>query len=205
MCWLRQPGLCSGLPNRRGDPRPAIDFLWFYREYSATTCAVERTLKMALASKSPPSSPLARSSRRIWNAPASPARWVWLAIALLLAGAIVYLYISAVTTQSFPGPFNEPLRSFGIIAFTLVLATATYSLRRRFARNLPGKVQAWLWMHTWLGCTAIIIALLHENFTHILRNYCQNASCLTEAYWGTSALLALFFLVISGLVGRLLD
>ncbi|HET8840904.1 MAG TPA: hypothetical protein VFN35_05520, partial [Ktedonobacteraceae bacterium] len=158
---------------------------------------------MALASKSPVS--VARARRRLWSAPISPARWFWLVVALLLAGGIVYLYISAVTTQSFAGPFTDPLRSFGIVAFALVLVTASYSLRRRFARSLPGKVQAWLWMHTWLGCAAIIIALLHENFTHILRNYCQNASCLTEAYGGTSALLALGFLVISGIVGRLLD
>jgi hypothetical protein len=60
-------------------------------------------------------------------------------------------------------------------------------------------------MHTWLGCAAILIALLHENFTHILRDYCQNASCLTNAYGGTSALLALFVLVLSGVSGRLLD
>ncbi len=113
--------------------------------------------------------------------------------------------MNALKTQLFPGPFNDPLRSFGIVAFLLVLATASYSLRRRFARNLPGKVQDWLWMHTWLGITAILVALLHENFTHILHDYCANASCLTNAYGGTSALIALFVLVLSGIVGRLLD
>ena len=63
----------------------------------------------------------------------------------------------------------------------------------------------WLWMHTWLGITALLIAFLHENYSHILHNYCQNASCLTQSYWGTSALLALLFLVLSGIFGRLLD
>lgn len=158
---------------------------------------------MALTSKI--QAPVPAGGRRLWRAPVSPTRWFWLIVALLLAGSIIYLYISAVRTQAFPGPFNDPLRSFGIVAFVLVLVTAGYSLRRRFARSLPGKVQAWLWMHTWLGCAALLIALLHENFTHILRDYCQNASCLTEAYGGTSALLALFFLVISGIIGRLLD
>jgi hypothetical protein len=46
---------------------------------------------------------------------------------------------------------------------------------------------------------------LHENFTHILNNYCQNFSCFTNAYWGTTALLALAILVLTGIVGRLLD
>lgn len=156
---------------------------------------------MAFATKSPAS----RSQRHIWNAPVSPSRWLWLAVAVLLSGGIAVLYVFALATQPFPGPFNDPLRSFGIVAFALVLATAAYSLRRRFARNLPGKVQEWLWMHTWLGCAAVLIALLHENFAHILHNYCQNAGCLTEAYGGTSALLALIVLVLSGITGRLLD
>ncbi|HEY0753972.1 MAG TPA: hypothetical protein VGD98_08440 [Ktedonobacteraceae bacterium] len=160
---------------------------------------------MALATKPTGSPQAAGGPRRIWQAPTSPARQLWLALALALSAGIVLLYIFALATQPFPGPFNDPLRSFGIVAFALVLITASYSLRRRFARNLPGKAQAWLWMHTWLGCAAILVALLHENFTHILRDYCQNASCLTNAYGGTSALLALCVLVLSGLAGRLLD
>ncbi|HEX7737755.1 MAG TPA: hypothetical protein VF458_23095 [Ktedonobacteraceae bacterium] len=160
---------------------------------------------MALTTKSAISRQTPVTSRRIWRAPISPARLIWLAIALAISSGVVLLYVFALTTQPFPGPFNDPLRSFGIVAFALVLTAASYSLRRRFARNLPGKTQAWLWMHTWLGIAAILVALLHENFTHILRNYCQNASCLTNAYGGTSALIALFVLVFSGLAGRLLD
>lgn len=160
---------------------------------------------MALTSKSATSPRSADSARRIWQAPASPTRLLWLAGTLALSLGIVLLYIFALITQPFPGPFSDPLRSFGIVAFVLVLLTASYSLRRRFARNLPGKAQAWLWMHTWLGCATILIALLHENFTHILRDYCQNASCLTSSYGGTSALLALGVLVLSGITGRLLD
>lgn len=160
---------------------------------------------MTFASRSATSARSSGSPRRIWQAPISPARTFWLALALAICAGIVLLYIFALVAQPFPGPLNEPLRSFGIIAFALVLVTASYSLRRRFARNLPGKAQAWLWMHTWLGCSALLIALLHENFAHILRDYCPNASCLTNAYGGTGALLALIFLVFSGLAGRLLD
>jgi hypothetical protein len=151
---------------------------------------------MALASK---------SSRRVWKAPLTKAWWAWLAASLLLYAAVYLIYLVAVKTQPFPGPFNDPLRSFGILAFVLVLATATYSLRRRFVRGLPGMARAWLWMHTWLGVTALLIALLHENYAHILHDYCQNASCFTKSYWGTSALFALIFLVLSGIIGRLLD
>src|SRR5579871_448881 len=126
-----------------------------------------------------------QGQRRVWRVPASKAWWLWLAFCTLLYGVIFAIYLYALKTQPFPGPFNEPLRSFGIVAFLLVLAAASYSLRRRFARNLPGKAQNWLWMHTWLGVTAILVALLHENFTHILRDYCANANCLTNAYGGT--------------------
>ena len=143
--------------------------------------------------------------RRIWKTPTSGARWLWLTLSLLLYAIIFALYVVAIKTQAFPGPFNEPLLSFGVVAFALVLATAAYSLRRRFARGLPGKAQAWLWMHTWVAIASLLIALLHENFTHILNNYCQNLSCFTNAYWGTTALLALGVLVLTGVIGRLLD
>jgi hypothetical protein len=60
-------------------------------------------------------------------------------------------------------------------------------------------------MHTWLGLAALLIALFHENFTHVLHDYCTNASCLNQAYGGSSALLALGILVLTGVIGRLLD
>ncbi len=145
------------------------------------------------------------TSRRIWRTPVSPARLFWLLCALGVLTGAALLYLGALLTQPFPGPQREPLRSLGIVALLLVLSGASYSLRRRFARHLPGKAQAWLWMHTWLSCAALLSALLHENFTHVLHDYCQNASCLTSAYGGTSALLALTLLVFSGLAGRLLD
>lgn len=143
--------------------------------------------------------------RRLWNAPTSPARWFWLLFSGLLYVALLFWYYDALRVQKYPAPFTDPLRLFGIIAFGLVFATASYSLRRRFVRVLPGKVQHWLWMHTWLGIVAILIAFLHENYDHITYNYCQNLSCLTDTYWATGALFALIVLVVSGIGGRLLD
>lgn len=145
------------------------------------------------------------AQRRIWKAPRSKAFWLWLILSIVLYIGILILYFNAIKTQPFAGPFSDPLRAFGIIAFVLVLATAAYGLRRRFVRGLPGMARNWLWMHTWLGITAVLVALLHENYAHILHDYCTNLTCFTNAYWGTSALFALIVLVLSGIVGRLLD
>ena len=107
---------------------------------------------------------------------------------MLLYVGIYVVYLNAIKSQQFPGPFYDPLRAFGIISFALVLITAAYSLRRRFMRGLPGKAQNWLWMHTWVGIITILIALLHSNFAHILSNYCQNLvvsanKALAQAHW----------------------
>ena len=142
---------------------------------------------------------------RIWRVPISNARWYWLGASIVLYVVILAWYLFAIRTQRFPAPINDPFRLFGIISFVLVLSTGAYTLRRRFARGLPGKVQDWLWMHIWIGIITILIALLHENFIGITNNFCQNLTCFTDANWGLSALFALLFLVVSGIVGRLLD
>ncbi|HLX58343.1 MAG TPA: hypothetical protein VKR83_15095 [Ktedonobacteraceae bacterium] len=167
---------------------------------------------MSIATKSPqqgqpgPSGPPGPSAnRRIWRVPLSRAWWIGLLSCLLFYAAIYVWYLYAIKTQPFPGPFTDPLRTFGVIAFVLVLGTAAYSLRRRFIRNLPGKAQVWLWLHIWLGITAVLIAFLHVNYAHILNNYCGDLTCFTRADAGTSALYALIILVVSGIVGRLLD
>lgn len=158
---------------------------------------------MARAIQSPP--PRIRLAQRTWRVVRSPLSWLWPSGALALSAGALLVYISALSRQAFPGPFSDPLRSLGMVAIALVLIAATYTLRRRFVRSLPGKVQNWLWMHIWLGCAALLIALLHENFTHILHDACPNAGCLSGAYGGPAALLALILLVTSGVAGRLLD
>jgi hypothetical protein len=145
------------------------------------------------------------TARRIWKVPTSKARWYWLAASLILYAAIYAWYLYALRTQQFPGPFNDPLRLFGIISFVMVLGTAAYTLRRRFVRGLPGKAQGWLWMHTWVGIAALLIAFLHENYTFILHDQNTILSSLTDTYWAELALFSLLFLVLSGISGRLLD
>jgi asparagine N-glycosylation enzyme membrane subunit Stt3 len=124
----------------------------------------KETDHMSLSTK-----PIPTSQRRIWKAPTSHSKWYWLAASVILLVAIAAWYAYAIKTQQqSAGPFTDPLRLFGIISFILVLSAATYSLRRRFVRGLPGMVQDWLWMHTWIGIIAILIAMFHENFASLL-------------------------------------
>jgi hypothetical protein len=145
------------------------------------------------------------TQQRIWRVPTGRAVWNWLLTCALLYCLILVWYLVASHTQPFVGPFTEPFRTFGILAFVLVLVTASYSLRRRFVRGLPGKTRDWLWMHTWMGTTALLIVFLHENFAHVLHEYCSNMSCLTQSDGGTIALYALILLIASGIIGRIMD
>ena len=146
-----------------------------------------------------------RPVRRIWKTPGSKWNWIFLAISACTLGLVYLLYRSAIATQLYPGPYNPPFRQFGVVAFALVLVVAAYTLRRRFARSLPGKVQNWLWLHVWFGIISVIIACMHENFQNITHDLEWTRDRFTEYYFGTPALFALILLVVSGAIGRLLD
>ena len=150
--------------------------------------------------------PLKKQPERLdWKKPRTKATWLWLACSLLLYGGVTAWYFYALKMQKYPGPSIDPFRIFGIIAFSLVILVACYSLRRRFVRTLPGHVQDWLWLHTWFGITSILIALEHANYQNILRDYRFTLGRFIEAAGGMSALYALILLVISGIIGRLID
>jgi hypothetical protein len=157
---------------------------------------------MALVNKSPAQQ---RALRRIWRTPASKMNWLFLVLSLITVGWVYLLYRNAIATQLYPGPYNAPFREFGIVSFALVLIVAAYTLRRRFVRSLPGKVQSWLWLHIWFGIISVLIALMHENFQNITHDLEWTKLRFTEYYFGTSALFALILLVVSGVIGRLLD
>ncbi len=152
--------------------------------------------------RTPPSLPPS-PARRLWRAPEARTRWLWLSLAIFLSAVIGIWYLVARNHTRFIGPYTDPLRFFGIVSFVLVLATAAYSLRRRFMRGLPGMARDWLQMHIWLGIAALFIALLHENF--VSPGDCTDLHCITQYEAGSSALIALIVLVVSGVVGRLLD
>jgi cytochrome b561 len=143
--------------------------------------------------------------QRIWKTPTSRTAWLWLAVALILCGILGAIFFYTLKTQQYPGPYYDPLRLFGIVSFLLVLITIAYTLRRRFVRQLPGKVQNWLWIHTWFGIAAIIIALWHANFTNIYPTFYLVPSTFIEGNAGMSALYGLLLLVITGIIGRFLD
>ncbi len=150
-----------------------------------------------------------RAPRRIWRVPTSRARWFWLVGSIVVYAGIYawFLYAAKLAGADGPDPNNDPFRLFGIIAYVMVLGTTAYTLRRRFVRGLPGKVQNWLWMHTWVGIMTILIAMLHENYEYVNRDFNTIAAGLTDpgTYWSGGALFGLIFLVMSGIVGRLLD
>jgi hypothetical protein len=156
---------------------------------------------MALAQKA---SPPQQISRRIWKKPKARTNWLWLIVSLLLYAGISFWYFTALKVQPDAGPDQDPFRIFGIIAFTLVILVVSYTLRRRFVRILPGRVEGWLWLHTWLGIVSILVALQHEVYEN-LSDLQLSLSTFIASDFGVSALYGLILLVISGVIGRLLD
>src|SRR5690348_1280441 len=124
-----------------------------------------------------------RPVRRIWKTPGSKWNWIFLATSAFTLGIIYLLFRNAIATQLYPGPYNPPFRQFGVVAYVLVLAVAAYTLRRRFARSLPGKVQNWLWLHVWFGVISVAIACMHENFQNIAHDLEWTRDRFTEYYF----------------------
>ena len=158
-----------------------------------------QTPKAPTASSAPPQ----RALRRLWHVPRSRIWWLSLLAAMLLFGAL-FLYFMKMRGFGYT-PGTGPLPRFGIIALFLLPIPLAYTLRRRYFRALPGKAQDWLWVHNWVGIIILLTVLLHANFYDVLRDYCYSPRCLSSFYGGPIALDGLFLLVISGIIGRLLD
>jgi hypothetical protein len=145
-----------------------------------------------------------RSPRRLWKVPPSKAWWLTLVASILLyALAFAWYWHTKGYLSKTPG--YGSLSILGILTFGIVGLTATYTLRRRFVRVLPGKVQDWLWAHNWLGIIAVLTAMLHSNFDHILNDlrFAPKYFFFTNN-GGAAALYALICLVASGIINRLL-
>jgi hypothetical protein len=143
--------------------------------------------------------------RRIWHTPTSRASIYWGLFGILFAALYYLLYAILYKAPIFNGPWFDHVFRAGVVSYLMIIAVAAYSLRTRFVRGLPWKAQNWVWMHIWLGTSAILFALLHADFRFILHGYCSNLNCVTAHYWGMPALYGLIFIVVSGIVGRLLD
>src|SRR6266852_3657168 len=151
----------SGMPHRRGDPRAACGILWLDGRNSTQASAVGGNETMALATKPP--APQPPTARRVWKAPLTKTWWYWLLGSVILYGGVFAWYFSVTRPPNDqigpadPSATGRTLLSIGIIAFLMVLGVAAFSLRSRFMRNLPGKAQSWLWMHTWLSVVAVFV------------------------------------------------
>lgn len=147
-----------------------------------------------------------RPTRRLWKSPRSHAWWLWLVGSGIFYAALFYMYLKDIKLYGFDGPPGlGPLAKYGLLALGVALLAASYTLRRRFMRFLPGQLRNWLWMHNWLGITALLIVMLHANFDYILHNYCMTYSCFSSRYFGPFALYGLILLVGSGIAGRLIN
>jgi hypothetical protein len=161
---------------------------------------------MSISARPTPTRIEQRPLRRLWKTPASRAWWLWLLACFLFYTGLFYLYYRD-TLHGSPlfSPGNGPLAKFGLVALGMIGLTATYTLRRRFMRFLPGQARNWLWMHNWLGITTVLIVMLHANFDYIARDYCLTPQCLSGTYYGPFALYGVILLVGSGITGRLID
>jgi nitrate/TMAO reductase-like tetraheme cytochrome c subunit len=88
-----------------------------------------------------------------------------------------------------PGIENGIVYFFGILAVLIVLFLLTYSLRKRVARGMPGRLDNWLLAHIYLGLLGLFIIALHAEF---------------RFGWNLSTAGVVFFVLViaTGIIGR---
>jgi len=162
----------------------------------------------------PPSSSAQQRGRRVWHTPTSKTAYYWAIFASFYCAVFYLLYLWLVGTRVFTGPWFDKIFRCGVMSYVMILMVAAYSLRTRFIHSLPGKTQNWLWIHLWLGIAAVFLALLHADFHFVLHFECSNnnafgptgyACGLTDHYLGLPSLYLIIFIVVSGIIGKLLD
>jgi nitrate/TMAO reductase-like tetraheme cytochrome c subunit len=78
---------------------------------------------------------------------------------------------------------------FGILAVLIILFLLTYSVRKRVARGMPGRLDNWLLAHIYLGLLGLFMVALHAEF---------------RFGWNLSTVGVIFFVLViaTGIVGR---
>ena len=146
------------------------------------------------------------ATRRMWHTPTSKAALYWFLFAAIYCLIFYVLYAVFFNAHIFTGPWFDHVFRAGVMSYIMILAVAAYSLRTRFFHNLPWKAQNWVWMHMALGIAAVLLALLHDDYSFVLHWDCTGQqNCFTAHYWGMPSLYGLIFIALSGAVGRLLD
>ncbi len=112
-----------------------------------------------------------------------------LALFTVVTGFIFWAIYRWVPSLPIPGVEKGTVYILGIIALQLILFVMTYSLRKRLARGMPGRLDDWLWAHIYLGLLALFIIALHAEF---------------RFSWGysTAGVIFLALVIVTGIVGR---
>jgi hypothetical protein len=146
------------------------------------------------------------AARRVWHTPTSKAALYWFLFAAIYCLIFYVLYAVFFDAHIFTGPWFDRVFRVGVMSYIMILAVAAYSWRTRFFHNLPWKAQNWVWMHMTLGIAAVLLALLHADFSFVLHWDCNGQqNCFAAHYLGMPSLYALIFIALSGVIGRLLD
>ncbi|MBI4228611.1 MAG: hypothetical protein HY693_02690, partial [Deltaproteobacteria bacterium] len=88
-----------------------------------------------------------------------------------------------------PGVEDGIVYFLGILAVLLIIFVLTYSLRRRMARGMPGRLDNWLLAHIYLGILALFIISLHAEF-----RFGWNYS--------TAGVIFLVLVIVTGIIGQ---
>ena len=107
----------------------------------------------------------------------------------LIAGLIFWAVYRWGPNLPIPGIEDGIVYFLGILAVLLILFVITYSLRRRMARGMPGRLDNWLLAHIYLGLLALFIIALHAEF-----RFGWNYS--------TAGMIFLVLVIVTGIIGR---
>jgi len=107
----------------------------------------------------------------------------------VIAGFVFWAIYRWAPTLAIAGVEIITVYVLGIISVLIILFVMTYSLRKRLARGMPGRLDNWLWAHIYLGLLVLFIIALHAEFR------------LSWDY-NTIGIIFLVLVIITGIVGR---
>jgi hypothetical protein len=113
-------------------------------------------------------------------------KWVSFTV---VAGFIFWVVYRLGPDLPTPGIEKGIVYFLGVLAVLLILFVMTYSLRKRLARGMPGRLDSWLLAHIYLGLLALFIIALHAEFRF-------------GWDYSTFGVIFLALVIVTGIVGR---